>query len=303
MNKFIHQGRIGSRRTGFTILKLVVSASLISVLLALLLPAVQSVRESARLTQCRANLKEIGIGMHVYADSYRVFPTKADSAYQNVAINAGYKGPIYIGVDIFSCPSDPLVRTEKGEYSYHMNSGTRLRYLPNGTELGDYNGLLSLSKNRALSDIGDGLSNSAAFSERLAGGSLAFGNRSADPSGNRYLWYTRAPIIGYGRENELTSMCRLHRISQDPPILSTNPNLWLSLPGYNHFLKPNEPSCVNGPFGEVASETPLIAPSSLHARAVSVLFCDGHVRLMSNDIDDAIWHAMGTINSGDIISE
>ncbi len=303
MKSFLNHKLIGSRRTGFTILELVVTIGLISVLLALLLPAVQSVRESARLTQCRANLHQIGIGMQVYADSNRVFPTKAESAYQNVAMSAGYKGPIYIGVDIFSCPSDPLVRTEKGEYSYHMNSGTRFRYLPNGTEWGDYNGLLSLSKNRPLSDVGDGLSNSAAFSERLAGGSLAFGNRSADASGNRYLWYTQAPIIGYGRENELTSMCRLHRISQEPPILSTNPNLWLTLPGYNHFLKPNEPSCVNGPFGEVANETPLMAPSSLHARAVSVLFCDGHVGLISNDIDDAIWQAMGTINSGDVVSE
>lgn len=107
-----------TRSRGFTLVELLVVIAIIGILIALLLPAVQAAREAARRSQCSNNLKQLGLGIQNFHDTYKVFPIgQPDDDNDNYAWGA-YILPF--------CEQRPL-------YDAIVNNGGWLIYIPGGS--------------------------------------------------------------------------------------------------------------------------------------------------------------------------
>ena len=131
---------IPAARRGFTIIELLTVITIVSILMALLLPAIQMARESARRLQCSNNLRQLGLAMHMFHDGHSQFPegnipnrlwtfqskllpyVEQQSLYDQIDFDnpdycffvrpaspsaATNNDPRGVTVPTFSCPSDP----------------------------------------------------------------------------------------------------------------------------------------------------------------------------------------------------
>lgn len=143
------------QKSGFTLVELLVVIAVIGILISLLIPAVQMVREAARRTHCTNNMRQVGLGLHMYHDTHRQFPAGWDGDYPvgepgwgwasrilpylekvNMQDNINYAIPIdddyhqnvrEAPIKVYLCPSDhnPYVM-ELGfidDGHVHMNAG------------------------------------------------------------------------------------------------------------------------------------------------------------------------------------
>ena len=297
---------------GFTLIELLVVIAIIAILIALLLPAVQQAREAARRTQCKNNLKQLGLAMHNYESAFSRFPSSGQGLgsgpfgqnfdrqsffthvlpfIEQANITAKFDfGSYYnqnaqniaatkISIPGYLCPSAALRNGDLDSQGFGaIDYGPTIH-----TNISPVTGLPDIAfmvhgglrwECTKMGQITDGLSNTMAVGEDV------------------------------GRNDKMKSLY------DDPVVPGVKRSHWRWAEPDNAFGVSFTPNFHRNPWGGPATCTwdnmncgPNDELFSFHTGGCHALFCDGHVQFLSDSIDFRVIRAIVSAAEGEVTGE
>lgn len=301
-------------RDGFTVVEVVVTIAILAILLAMILPAVQGVRETARRTTCSSHLHQLSVALEAHARTHREYPDAVElttellpAVEQKALYDRIRSGSPLVGgpprIELFVCPSDDQDGLAPDAISYGANMGSGPQaFGMNGFFLTTHHNLpigsppvLSTSPRVSRpSDITDGLSQTVAISEFLLINPFAPVNDV-----RRTFWQFSPDLTGPTELATAKGQCAGVTLTSPPPTVaggSPRGFSWAQNSGsytlatYHHVLPPNSPSCGGPTFG-------FFSTGSNHNAGALSLFGDGHIAFMADSIDASAWAQLGSRES------
>jgi prepilin-type N-terminal cleavage/methylation domain-containing protein/prepilin-type processing-associated H-X9-DG protein len=323
-------------RQAFTLIELLVVIAIIAMLIGLLIPAVQSVREAANRLKCQNNFKQIGLALHQHHDTYSKFPLgsvnnpknagaaprdtpmhhlysflEQDAAYRLFDPNAPGSGDLY-GGQVPWCGSPNSVGKDSATAfvvpvllcpSDGRGGETSRAWSDAGLELGTWSNCNYLG----------------IFGDKNYGGFFP-GYPPNKPALFGFNRTVRFADITDGTSNTMAMAEYLTGVPQDEYYLDLRGVHWMDLPGFSQLYTRSTPNssnpdllgaerfCWNRPSENLPCAASSLfdmaaASRSRHPGGVNVLFADGSVHFIQETINLETWQALGTIAGGETLGE